>query len=85
MSTKKTTSRDFNQDTGGAKPAANDGPVYITDRGRPSHVLLTFEDYQRLSANTATIVERLAHPSGVEAVEFHAPKSGDRPSPAEFD
>lgn len=85
MSTKLITSRDFNEDADGAKSAANDGPVYIIDRGRPSHVLLTFEDYQRLSANAATIIELLAHPSGVEAVEFHAPKSADAPIPAEFD
>ena len=28
-------SREFNQDTSGAKRAAEHGPVYITDRGRP--------------------------------------------------
>ena len=33
------TSRDFNQDVAGAKRAANQGPVFITDRGRPTHVL----------------------------------------------
>jgi prevent-host-death family protein len=39
------TSREFNQDTSGAKKAASRGPVFITDRGRPAHVLLTIEDY----------------------------------------
>jgi antitoxin (DNA-binding transcriptional repressor) of toxin-antitoxin stability system len=29
------TSREFNQDTSGAKKAARRGPVFITDRGRP--------------------------------------------------
>lgn len=38
-------SREFNQDAGGAKKAADKGPVIITDRGRPAHVLLSFEDY----------------------------------------
>ena len=33
------TSREFNQDAGGAKRAAEEGPVYITDRGRPAHSL----------------------------------------------
>ncbi|PCJ47276.1 MAG: prevent-host-death protein, partial [Gammaproteobacteria bacterium] len=33
-------SREFNQDTGRAKKEALDGPVYITDRGRPAFVLL---------------------------------------------
>ncbi len=40
--------RRFNQDTAAAKRAAEDGPVYVTDRGRPSHVLLTFGEYSRL-------------------------------------
>ena len=34
------TSRAFNQDASGAKRAASQGPVFITDRGRPGHVLL---------------------------------------------
>jgi hypothetical protein len=43
MSITKLSSREFNQDTS----KANRGPVFITDRGRPSHVLLTAEEYQR--------------------------------------
>ncbi|MCF9010316.1 type II toxin-antitoxin system Phd/YefM family antitoxin, partial [Pseudomonas carnis] len=31
-------SREFNQDTSGAKKAARKGPVFITDRGKPAHV-----------------------------------------------
>ena len=42
------TSRQFNQDTSGAKRAAADGPVYIADRGRQAHVLLTIEEYEKL-------------------------------------
>ncbi len=38
-------SREFNQDTGRAKKASKNGPVFITDRGRPAHVLLTIEEY----------------------------------------
>ena len=38
------TSRAFNQDAAGAKRAANQGPVFITDRGRPAHVLLSIAD-----------------------------------------
>lgn len=47
------TARRFNQDTAAAKRAAEDGPVYVTDRGRPSHVLLSFEEYSRLAASGA--------------------------------
>ena len=44
-------SREFNQDTSGAKKAAERGPVYITDRGRLAYVLLTFDAYNSCSAN----------------------------------
>lgn len=40
-------SREFNQDMTGAKKAAKNGPVFITDRGRPAHVLLSIETYRR--------------------------------------
>ncbi|SNQ48608.1 Antitoxin [Frankia canadensis] len=41
--------REFNRDVSAVKRAATHGPVIITDHGRPSHVLLTFADYQRLT------------------------------------
>ena len=67
------TSREFNQDASGAKKAANDGPVIITDRGRPAHVLLSIEEYQRLTGNIQNIVDLLAMPSA-EDVDFDPPK-----------
>ena len=42
-------SREFNQGASEAKRAANIGPVFITDRGKPAHVLLSFDDYQKLT------------------------------------
>jgi prevent-host-death family protein len=66
-------SRDFNQDTSGAKQAANRGPVFITDRGRPAHVLLTIEDYERLAGQEASIIDMLGMP-GVEDIEFEPPR-----------
>jgi prevent-host-death family protein len=47
------TSRQFNQDTSRAKRAAADGPVFITDRGAPAHVLMTIEEYRRLTAGAS--------------------------------
>jgi len=67
------TSREFNQDASGAKKAANDGPVIITDRGRPAHVLLSIEEYQRLTGNTQSIVDLLAMPNA-EDIDFDPPK-----------
>jgi prevent-host-death family protein len=65
-------SRAFNQDTSAAKRAAGRGPVYITDRGRPAHVLLTYEAYEQL-IGTRRVLDVLAEPQGVEDVEFDAP------------
>ena len=62
-------SREFNQDTSGAKKAAQQGPVFITDRGRPAHVLLTIEAYQQLSASQVSIVDMLAM-RGIEDIDF---------------
>jgi hypothetical protein len=81
----KMTSREFNQDTGNAKKAARSGPVYVTDRGRVSHVLLSFDDYQRLARNRMSIVELLAGPPGVEDVELEIPASREVADPAAFD
>lgn len=62
-------SREFNQDTSGAKKATKEGPVFITDRGRPAHVLLTIEDYQKLAGGSVSIVDMLAMP-GIEDIDF---------------
>ncbi|HEX6237535.1 MAG TPA: type II toxin-antitoxin system prevent-host-death family antitoxin [Acidimicrobiales bacterium] len=77
-------SREFNQDTSGAKKAAEKGPVYITDRGRPAHVLLTFDAYEELVGKHRAL-ELLAEPVGVEDIEFTIPSSGELPRPATFD
>ncbi len=67
------TSREFNQDASGAKKAANDGPVIITDRGKPAHVLLSIEEYQRLIGDSKNIVDLLAMPNA-EDTYFEPPK-----------
>jgi hypothetical protein len=42
--------------------AASQGPVFITDRGRPAHVLLTMADYLRLTGGHMSLAEALAQP-----------------------
>lgn len=76
-------SREFNQDASGAKRAASNGPVIITDRGRPAHVLLTIEAYQKLTQKTASIAELLAMP-GVADVAFDPPRLGHMARPADL-
>jgi prevent-host-death family protein len=75
------TSREFNQDASGAKKAARRGPVFITDRGRPAHVLLTIEDYRRLAGGNMSLVEALAQPD-VADFEFKPPRVGGMAKPA---
>ncbi len=66
-------SRAFNQDTSRAKKAAKKGPVFITDRGRPAHVLLTIEAYQKLAGAQGNIVDMLAMPGAAE-IAFEPPR-----------
>jgi len=75
MAITKLSSRDFNQDTSRAKRAAKRGPVFITDRCRPSHVLLTVEEYQRITAGQKNIADLLAMPAAAE-IEFEPLRVG---------
>ena len=85
MATTTFSSREFNQDASRAKKAASTGPVFITDRGRPAHVLLTIEEYQRITGKQQSIVDLLAMPEG-DYFEFDPPRIGDEfPQPADFD
>lgn len=62
-------SREFNQDVSKAKRAAEQGPVFITDRGTPAHVLLTIEAYHKLIQKEASIAELFSMPASAE-IEF---------------
>jgi prevent-host-death family protein len=62
-------SRELNQDVTRAKKATKHGPVIITDRGKPAHVLLSIKEYQRLTQQRRNIAEALAMPS-VASIEF---------------
>ena len=73
MAITKLSSREFNQDTSRAKRAAKRGPVFITDRGRPSHVLLTAEEYQRITDGQKSLADLLAMPEAAE-IDFEPPR-----------
>ena len=77
MKIKTISSREFNQNVSGVKKASARGPVFITHRGRPAHVLLTIEDYRRMADaedghEPKNILEMLAMP-GIGAIEFEPP------------
>ena len=77
------TSRSFNQDTSKAKHASELGPVVITDRGRPAHVLLTYADYKKLASKAIKVADLLAMP-GAEDVELFIPPMLDIASSADL-
>ena len=81
MAIKTVSSREFNQDTSGAKRAASSGPVFITDRGKPAHVLLTFEQYQRITLGHRSIVDMLGMPG---ELDFEPPKVGPLSRPVDL-
>ena len=76
-------SREFNQAASEAKRAANKGPVFITDRGRPAHVLMSMALYQRLTGSRQKIAELLAMP-GIEDIELEIPRLSDLARPADL-
>jgi prevent-host-death family protein len=85
MTTTTMSSREFNQDASGAKRAANNGPVFITDRGRPAHVLLNIEEYRRLTGGVVSLAAAVAQPGGGEAdFEFDPPRAGRLFRPADL-
>jgi prevent-host-death family protein len=76
-------SREFNQDASRAKKATQKGPVFITDRGKPAHVLLSIEEYQRLTGRHRRIADALAMPGGDE-IEFDPPRAIIHSRPADL-
>ena len=76
-------SRKFNQHASEAKKAAKAGPVFITDRGRPAHVLLTFDAYKKITAGRTRIADLLAMP-GIEDTDLDIQPSRDLARPADF-
>jgi len=78
------TSREFNQDVSKAKRVAQSGPVFITDRGRTAHVLLSVEDYQKITDNEESIVDLLAMPDAADIDFEPKPLKSDLYKPADF-
>jgi len=78
-------SRELNQDLARAKREALKGPVVITDRGKPAHVLLSFAEYQSLTGSQRSIVDALADTAQEHAdIEFAPAKLDISLQPADF-
>lgn len=78
------TAREFNHDTGRAKRAAQIGPVYVTDRGRPSFVLLSYEHYVEL-AGGESLVDILCRTPGVGEIDFEVERNREVASVPDLD
>ena len=68
-------SRELNQDVGRAKRVAEEGPVAITDRCKPSHVMLSWAEYRHLSGGPHNLAAVLAAPA-LSDIPFEPKKSG---------
>lgn len=79
------TLRQLNQDVSAAKRAASVGPVIITDRGTPSFVLMTYEDYRKLGKQDqpdgAQFLQKM---SMQEDIDYEFERLNFEPRPAEF-
>ena len=78
-------SREFTRDVSAAKRAAEKGPVFITDRGRPAYALLRIEDYYKLQGQpTESLLEVMNAIPGGEAIDFEAPNLQLQIQPAQL-
>ena len=77
------TSRELNQDVARAKKAAKSGPVFITDRGKPAHVLLSIEDYRRLAGERRSLLEALSI-AGLADIDLDPPRARIEIPPADL-
>jgi len=74
MPTITVSSREFTRDVAAAKrAAAEQGPVFITERGQQTHVLLTIRDFRRMSGQQPSLAAALAMP-GDPDLDFDPPR-----------
>jgi hypothetical protein len=79
-------SRDFTRDVSAAKRAAANGPVFITDRGRPAFALLQIKDYNRMAGKSEqSFLDVMDSLYDAGDIEFDPPKLNFVFKPAEFD
>ena len=80
---KHLTSREFNQNVSKAKRDALSGPVFVTDRGQPSHVLLSYDDYRQITSQPTNIVDALSM-KGLSLIDFETEKASPSIKPVDL-
>jgi prevent-host-death family protein len=81
-------SREFAHDLANVKRAAQEGPVFITDRGRPTYALMKIEDFRRLSNSGAppqSLLEVMDSLPATGGIEFEPPRLEGLVNPADLD
>ena len=66
-----------------ATAAAEKEPVFITEQGRATHVLLNFSTYERLIREHRNMAQLLAVPD-MAGIDFEPPRSRETPEPADL-
>jgi PHD/YefM family antitoxin component YafN of YafNO toxin-antitoxin module len=84
MSSTTLSTQEFSRNADAAARAAQEGPVFITDRGRTVHVLLNFSDYQRLVKEHRNMAELLSIPEIAAEVDFDPARSKETVTPTNF-
>ena len=84
MSITTITSRTFNQSVTEAKRSALEHPVFITDRGDITHVLLNINDYKKITRNSANIIDLLTMPDADDVDLDAKPLKDNFLKPADF-
>lgn len=75
MSIQTFSSREFTRDVAAAKQAANEGIVFITDRGKPAFALLKIDDYYRIvGKEERTLLDVMDEIPGGDSIEFDPPR-----------
>lgn len=79
-------SREFTRDVAAAKRAAQEGPVFITNRGRPEYALLKMEDYFRLAGQApVSLLDAMDGMAKPEGDEFSVAPVDIRLNPVDLD
>ena len=80
--------RQFARNLAGAKRAADNGPVLITDRGHPAYALLRIEDYYELASDrrpSLSLLELMDTLPATSGFDFEPPRLSDRPAAPDLD
>ena len=85
MITHTVSARELAQNLSHAKRLAAEGPVFITDRGRPAFALLRIEDFHALSGQQRemSLLEMMQSMPDTQGIDYEPPRlTGELREPA---